>query len=405
MKSAQLHKFVSLFLSFSMILVTVCIPVYATDLNSANYKIIGITTNSGGGLTDSTNYSLMTITGEISANPTTYSSLYRMNLDPSANFVAEIPTLQCFETNTGTGATQCTSAPAEVLSGGMQAVCGQPGCYDRARFEINPMTNPSDTLYSIEISTDNFVSDIKCINASTFAPKADSCNINDFRTESYWENELFNITALTAGTTYYIRVTALHGDFTQSEYSKSLQAATSPASISFDIDIADVNGTTTESSSPYSISFSGSDKLTAGAFAVTAHNLVWLDLDTNAYGGASVIQFGKNGGLYSPTTAYKIASANEDLDVMNAEGFGFQSHYINFTNSSSLTGSITAETNYAGTGNVVGIIGQNAQRIYLADGSIANGRMGIYLKARAGMTASPATDYGEDIFFTVVPLY
>ena len=140
-----------------MILVTVCIPVYATDLNSANYKIIGITTNSGGGLADSTNYSLMTITGEISANPTTYSSLYRMNLDPSANFVAEIPTLQCFETNTGTGATQCTSAPAEVLSGGMQAVCGQPGCYDRARFEINPMTNPSDTLYSIEISTDTLL--------------------------------------------------------------------------------------------------------------------------------------------------------------------------------------------------------------------------------------------------------
>lgn len=405
MKSVQVHKIMSLLFSLEIVFTTLLVPVYATDLNSANYKIVGITTNSGGGITDSANYSLMTIAGEISANPSSYSSSYKMNLDPSANFVAEIPTLQCFETNTDAETTQCMTAPAEVLNGGMQAACGVPGCYDRARFEINPMTNPSDTLYSAEISTDNFVSDIKCINASTFTPKTDLCNINDFRNESYWENELFNIVGLTSGTTYYIRVTALHGDFTQSNYSKTMQATTSPASITFDIDIADVNGISTESNSPYSISFSGSDRLTAGAFAVTAHNLIWLDLDTNAYGGASVIQFGKYGGLYSPTANYNIASANEDLDVMNAEGFGFQNHYINFTNSSSLTGSITAETNYAGSGNVVGMIGQNAIRIYLADGSVSNGRMGVYVKARAGMTAPPATDYGEDIFFTVVPLY
>lgn len=347
----------------------------------------------------------MLIAGEVSANPSSYSATYKMNQDPSANFVAAIPMIQCFETNTDGSTTLCNSAPSEIITGGMKAACGPLGCYDRARFEINPLSNPADTLYAVEISTDNFVNDISCLNGSTFTPKNEKCNINDFRTENYWETELFNIKGLATNTKYYIRITALHGDFTQSDYTKIWEATTSAATISFDIDIAETTGITTESISPYTISFTGSNTLIAGAFTTTARNLIWLDLNSNAYGGVSVIQFGRNGGLHSSSTNKTIESANEDLDVLSAEGFGIQNYYTNFTNTSTYTGTLAATPNYTGTGNTVGIVSQTAEKIYEADGPLANGRMGMYVKARAGMGSTPATDYGEEIFFTAVPLY
>ena len=76
------------------------------------------------------------------------------------------------------------------------------GCYNRARFEIDQRSNPKDTLFGIEISTDNFANDIKCISGATFAPKSENCNINDFRTKEYWETPDFNIRNLDQSTTY-----------------------------------------------------------------------------------------------------------------------------------------------------------------------------------------------------------
>lgn len=402
MKDSKIYNF-----SIILMLVVFSIPssiIFATELDSTNYKLVGVTATSGGGLGDSTNYSLMTAAGEISANPSNYSTNYKLNQDPSANFVANIPSIQCFETDTN-GTTNCTSGPAELLSGGMTAICGSQGCYDKARFEINPMSNPTDTLYSVQISTDNFVSDIKCIDGSTFIPKSSSCNINDFRTESYWENETFNVKGLDSDTQYYLRITALHGDFTQSDYSKINSATTSEGYIFFDIDIASSSGITTESASPYSIAFSGSQQLIPGAAATTSSSLIWLDLDSSASGGVAVIQFGKYGGLYSSTTSQTILSNTENLDNPSEEGFGLQSYYIDYDDSSSFYGNLAATTNYAGTINTVGAVSTTANKIYQGDGPIVGGRIGIYVKARAGTNRSTATDYSEEIYFTIVPMY
>ena len=304
------------------------------------------------------------------------------------------------------GITSCTSGPTELLTGGMIALCGVGGCYDKGRFEIEPYVNPSDTLYSIQISTDNFASDIKCIDGSTFQPKTlSSCNINDFRTETYWEDEDFNVKGLQSGTEYYIRITALHGDFTQSDFSSVANSTTGEGSISFDIDIAISSGYTTESAPPYSIAFSGAQQLIAGAAATTATSLIWLDVQSSSTGGVSIIQFGKNGGLLSATTAQNILSQNENLDAPMGEGFGLQSYYIDYDNSSPYYGEITAMTNYAGTINTVGEVSTDAKKIYSGDGPIKDGRMGIYLKARAGVGITPASDYSEEIYFVLVPLY
>lgn len=379
--------------------------VLAEDLDSSNYKLVDVTTTAGGGLGDSAGYSLISTTGEISANPRNYSSNYRLNQDPSANFVASQPKVQCFETDTD-GTTYCTSGPAELLEGGMVNICGPGGCYDKARFEIDPYSNPSDTLYSIQISTDGFSSDNKCIDGSTFRPKTiSSCNINDFRTEEYWEDEVFNVKGLQPNTQYSIRITALHGDFTQSDFSSVSTATTAQGSIEFDIDIADTTGIATESAAPYTIGFSSTKQLIAGAAPTTATNLIWLDVLSSASGGFSIIQFGKNGGLYSPTTSQLIGSSTEDLDAQSAEGFGLQSYYIDTEDVSPYYGDISAMANYSGTFNNVGEIATSGRKIYEGNGPVKNGRMGMYLKARAGVDKNPATDYSEEVYFILVPLY
>jgi hypothetical protein len=400
MKSANILK---IWLSLLPILF-LSTNVLANELDSTNFKMIGVSTSGGGGLMDSTNFKLISTAGQISADPRNYSTNYRINQDPSAIFTAAQPGVECFETDTD-GTTDCTSGPAELLSGGMVAICGPGGCYDKARFEIQPYVNPEDTLYMVHISEDNFSSDIKCIDGSTFRPKdLPSCDINDFRTEEYWEDEDFNIKGLQPSTQYYIRISALHGDFTQSDFSTVADATTTAGLLYFDIDIATESGYDTESASPYSISFSGSEQLVAGAAATTASSLVWLDVVSSSAGGVAIIQFGKYGGLYSPTTTETILSDSENLDDSGAEGFGLQSYYIDYESSGYL-GEITSTTNYSGSGNVVGAVSTTANKIYDGDGPINDGRMGMYLKARAGVGRTAETDYTEEIYFILVPRY
>jgi hypothetical protein len=410
MKSANIFKTEPSSFTILLIIGIIVSPFLSTtllayeELDSTNFKMVGVTTSGGGGILESTNYNVLSEVGSITADPRNYSTNYRIDQDPSTAFVADQPTVQCFETDTD-GTTDCTSGPAELLSGGMVAICGGNGCYDKARFEIEPYANPSDTLYMIEISEDDFVSDVRCVDGSTFHPKTlTSCDINDFRTETYWETEDFNIQGLDPDTQYYIKITALHGDFTQSDFSLVANATTTFPLLFFDIDIATNSGYTTESSPPYSVSFTGSDELKPGAATVTATSLIWLDVDSSSSGGMAVIQRGENGGLYSLTTTETISSTNLDLDSSLAEGFGLQSYYIDYESSAYL-GEITAMSNYSGSGNVVGEVSTDPKKIYDGDGPINEGRMGIYLKARAASERSAATDYSELINFVLVPRY
>jgi hypothetical protein len=353
---------------------------------------------------ESASYALLSNIGRTSADPRIYSTNYRLDQDPSAIFRAAQPGVRCFETTTD-GSTNCVSGPQELLDFGMVGICGPGGCYNKARFEIEENENPDDTLYMIQISEDDFVSDIRCIDASTFKPKTlSSCDINDFRTQQYWENEDFNIKGLGGDIEYFVRITALHGDFTQSDFSIVSSATTGIGFLTFDIDIASEGGHEVESSPPYTVSFIGDEQLIPGAPAVTSPSLIWLDLITSAVAGSAIIQSGKYGGLYSPTTEELIGSDNVDLDPFGSEGFGLQNYYIDFQISSYL-GEISATPNYTESGNVVGEISTDPIRLYDADGPINNGRMGMYLKARASTSRSAGDDYTEKITMIAVARY
>jgi hypothetical protein len=391
-------------LIFLLYLLTPPILLYAKELDSTNYKIVGATTKQGG-LTQTTDgdYSALLEIGRISNNPRNYSTNYKMFTSPEEAFLPAVPEVSCFETTTS-GSSNCTTGPTELTTGGMVAICGPSGCYDKARFEIDINDNPSDTLYAVMISEDNFGSDIRYIDGSTFWPETQSThNLSDFLSKADWETEDFNIKGLQSSTTYYIRIFALKGDFTQTEPGPVANATTSGGSIFFDIDIDDETGVTTETASPYSISFTGAYELIGGSAAVTAGDRIWLDAGTNSSGGFALIVRGLNGGLKSNTTGQTIVSATTNLDV-SSDGFGLQSEYI-AKDSYPYLGTISATTDYSGSGNYVGIVGTTATKVYESSTPVYNGRMALKVIAKPGIDKTAATDYQETIYFVLIPRF
>lgn len=391
--------------NISLILITsILLPysVLAKELDSGNYKIVGATTK-GGGITQTTDgdYSALLEVGRISNNPRNYSTSYKLYTSPEEAFLPAVPEVSCFETTTS-GSSNCTTGPSQLSTGGMVAICGPSGCYNKARFEIDTNDNPTDTLYAVMISQDNFVSDIRYINGSNFWPETISThNLSDFLTKADWETEDFNIQGLQSGTTYYIRIFALHGDFTQTQPGPIANATTSSGSVFFDIDIEDQYGISAETAPPHNIYFTGAYELIGGSAPITAEDRIWLDAGTNSQGGMAIITYGINGGLKSNTTGQTIVSASVDLNTAS-DGYGIQSEYTS-QDTYSYLGTITQTTDYAGSGNTVGIIGTTATKVYESSTPIFNGRMALKVIAKPGTNKAAATDYQETAYFILIP--
>ena len=401
MKRIVLGLFVFVFLSS---------PIFAEDLTSTNYKINGATLNSGGQATTSgtSNLQLLNTIGDFSGDPRVYSTSYRSSIGEVEIFTAHVPKISCFETTTD-GSSSCTTGPAYLNSGGMTRVCGPAGCYDKARFEIDAQNNPSDTLYAVQISADNFASDIRIIDGTTRLPKAlASITINDYLTKATWEATSTDVAGLLVNTQYWIRAVALHGDFTESDPGPIATATTALPTMSYDLDIAPTSGGGTETNPPYNVSFTNNTKLIPTGPTQTSDDLIWIDASTNADAGITILVKGANGGLHSATAGYTVSSITGDLDG-TTEGFGIQKYsttqlYDTGSGNGSL-GAFATATNYAQIGNYVGIVDTVFNTVFNSIGPSYSGRLSLFLKARVSTSATPATDYTESIVIVAVPRY
>lgn len=395
-------------LLFSVILLSQPTLLFAEDLTSTNYKINGATLNAGGEATTSGTgtYKLLDTIGDFSGDPRVSSTNYQSSVGEVVIFTAEVPKVSCFETTTS-GSSSCTTGPSYLNTNGMITVCGPSGCYDRARFEIDNQGNPSDTLYAVQISTDNFVTDTRYIDGVSNTPKAaSSADIDDYLTETAWEGPDVNIEGLIANTQYYLRLVALHGDFTESAPSPSVNATTALPTLTFDIDIDDVGGGSSETNPPFEVEFIADSLLIQNGPTRTAENLIWLDANTNGLGGCAILFKGQYGGLFSATQNYTIVSETTDLDG-ESEGFGIQKYSTTqlYTGANGALYEILAISPYDGTGNNVGIIDQVFTKVFDSSGPLHSGRVSTLLKARASTSATPDTDYTETITIVMVPRY
>jgi len=372
--------------------------IHAEDVDSSSYKIKDFTLGSGGGEDQTaTNYRVLLSVGDAVNDERLASTSYKLGMGTAVNWMATAPSIKCFETTTE-GSTSCDDA--DVTPDGMVMLCGDGGCFDRARFELNAEGNPSDTLYSIRITTDVAWSSWDYIDGSTFMIETSSSHdINDYLTESSWEGtgSSINVLGLDYNTTYYLRATALHGDFTESDPGPDANATTGNPEVTFDIDIDGTGGGSSETSAPYSIALG---LLTVGSVK-TATDLIWMDLGSNAPNGSYIIVEDDYTGLYSSIGSYTISSATEDLDV-DSEGYGLQE----YSSSESYLGPLSVESDFGSSGNSVGGISTSPKKIYnTSSNPIYSGRAGVYVKSKASISAPPETDYQDEITFVAVGTY
>lgn len=378
-------------------LATQTTPALAEDVSSTNFKLLDVSITSGGDVSNATNYDSYTSLGDFSSDIPTDSTSYRLKGGTVKNFEPNVPKIACFETTTD-GSSSCTTGPSYLNTGGMVRVCGPNGCYNRARFEIDAQSNPTDTVYGIQVATVSDFSSYKYISGTTGALIAPlTRTISDYKTKTSWESTSINLTGLKPNQQYWIRATALQGDFTETEPGPSATATTALPTISFDIDIANTSGAPA-SDPPHRVSFT----LPLGMVR-RANNLIWLNVNTNSTGGIELNTKGLNGGLLK--TPSIITSATANLAVAS-KGFGLQQYsssqlYQNGSGNGEL-GTFTVASNYNQGGDNVGIVPQTPTNalIYSSTAPLHTAKAGVYVMGKSD-TSIIAGTYSETITFTL----
>lgn len=254
--------------------------------------------------------------------------------------------------------------------------------YNKLSLSINQGNNLSDTTYAISVSTDAFKNDIKYVQAD-----------DTLGTQPVWQTYVawqpsanpIIIIGLAPGTTYYARVAAGRGFFTQGPFSPTVTAVTINPAFTFGLQ------TTNQTVPPYTV---GIGAVNPGQ-VTTSWQKVTATITTNAYTGGTVYVSDTNAGLKSANGGnYVIASAQNDLSSGGVnEGYGARGVSVSQT-----TGTMELLSPYNLGGNNVGPLATSKKPI--ADSSSApvnNGSVNFELKIKAGTTTPPETDYSDTI--------
>lgn len=261
--------------------------------------------------------------------------------------------------------------------------------YNKLNLIVNTASNPSNTLYAIAVSDDNFSTTSYLQSDNTVGASLGS---EDWQSYTDWgaaSGEF--VVGLSPGTTYYFKVKAQRGGFTEGPWGPIASASTSNSSLSFDLD---VSATDTETASPYNIDLGS---LSAGSVS-TASEKIWVDLSTNAVGGGQVFVLGDTAGLYSATSSYTITSVSGDLSSLS-EGFGIRSNSVTQTSG----GPFAAVSPFNGSSETVGEISTAFQELFnTSSAPIVAGRGSVLVKAKIKNLTPSASDYAQTLTLVAV---
>ena len=339
--------------------------LFAALPSSSSYQLHNYGFGSGGtSNATSTNYSLNATTGETSNTESTSTS---------------------YKARSGNVNTQQAHVPDTP------SLTNVASYYNKLKFVIAPGINPSDTLFSIAISSDNFVTTQYIQSDNTVG---NIKGIEDYQTYAAWgaaSGQL--VVGLTPSTTYKIKVNSFQGKFTETEYGPLASAATLAPSITFDIDVSAID---TETSPPYASSFGS----LLPATVTNTPEKVWVDLTTNAESGAKVYIRSVNGGLLSNAVGFTLVSATANLAAVST-GYGAQGSTATQASGGPL--SISAPYNVAAQN--VGILNATIREIFSASLPITAGRGSLQLKARAATQTPAAGDYQDTLTLTAAAAF
>lgn len=319
--------------------------------SSTNYQLKSFEFGAGGGTADSANYSVEGVLGEIAGEQT------------SANFGAD----------SGLAFVQNSNVPPAPT------FVNSNSWYNKLHITLNTGNNPSDTVFAIAITDDDWVTTEYVQNDNTIGTTLGS---EDWQTYTAWGAASGEyIIGLTPNTTYKVKVSAKQGSFTQSPWGPIASASTSTSSLVFDIDIS---ATDSETAAPYTVSMGD---LTVGS-VTTATEKIWIDLTSNAENGAYVYIYDAYAGLKSTHANYTIPSTSTNL-TSTTEGFGIRADS---------TSNITALSPYNGIDDNIGVVDTTVREIFNSGGAaVTNGRASMLIKAKTSSTTPAANDYTDTI--------
>lgn len=253
--------------------------------------------------------------------------------------------------------------------------------YNKLLVTIGPQNNPSDALYAIAISSDNFTTTQYIKSDHTVGS---TLAFSDYATYAGWGSASgVYIVSLSDTTTYQVKAKAYRGAYTESGYGPAASANTSPPLLTFDIDVA---ATDISTNPPYLVDMG---ELLANS-VIDSTNRVWATLDTNAESGGIVYVSGQNAGLKSSAANYTIASSSGDLSAL-AEGFGAQIASTAQSSGGPLSGAAT----YAVAGANIGVTDSQIRNIFTSSSPIISGRGSFILKAKSKDQTPSSQDYQE----------
>lgn len=260
--------------------------------------------------------------------------------------------------------------------------------YNKLKFTIVPGASPSDTKFAIAVSTDNFIT-------AQYVQVDDTLGVSKtYQTYAAWGGSSGQtLVGLAPTTSYQMKANAIQGNFTETEFGPVATAVTAAPSITFKIDTATTN---TTSSPPYAVNFATLFPTTV----VASTEKIWVSLDTNAVSGAGVYLRSLNSGLRSAAKNFTIPSATADL---SAASTGYGARGLSATQTSG--GPISLTSPYNGAGNNVGIIDATVRQLFSTTAPVTGGRTSTQIVVKASTLTPSSNDYGDTLTVTVAGLF
>lgn len=251
--------------------------------------------------------------------------------------------------------------------------------YNKLALTLATGGNPTDTLFAIAISTDDFVTTKYVQSDHTVGA---TLGLEDYQTYSAWGGGGgFTVIGLAASTPYKAKVKAWQGKFTETGYGPAATASTVGARLTFDID---VSASDSETGAPYTTDIGD---LIAGTVTDSPEK-VWVDFDTNGESGGRVYVIGNNAGLESSHAGHTIAAVTGNLTSLS-EGFGMQSD--------TAANGLSEVALYNQTGNTVGTVDTTIREVFTSAAPTVSGRGSFLLKAKSSAVTPAASDYTETL--------
>lgn len=347
-----------MFKTLGPLLSTLLVGAFAVTPTSTNYTLKTYDFGNGGGTTSSSNYKLNSITGTQTGVGNKSSTTYTVS-----------PGLPTQHANV-------PPAPTLTNPSGVE--------YSRLKLVLNNASNPTDTKFSIAISSDNFVTTQYVKNDNSITSTLAFAN---YQTYTAWGGGSgFYILGLTPATTYKVKVSAWQGNFSGSPYGPATSGvATGQPTISFSV------ATTLTSSPPLIIAFTN----IAPSTVATPNADALISLSSNALSGGAIYLNDQFAGLKSTAATFTVNSATANLSVVS-NGYGAQ---VIATGQSS-GGPLASLAPYDFTSaNAVGILSTALAPVASTPSPIVSGSATVRLKTKVDSITPSATDYADTLTF------